>query len=120
MEQHQPNEDCQSIIEYDAIMKRLSDDQELFKDFIEIFLEDSPQHLKAFNAGLSDENPEQTRRAAHALKGLASNFGAQEFCRAAQEIETSAAAGELKLCHDRQQRLSILLKRLTEELESYR
>lgn len=108
------------MIEHEAIMKRLGGDQELFKEFVEIFLEDAPEYLQNFEAGLANENRSQVQHAAHALKGLASNFGAAEFCRTAMIVELAATNGDLELCHDQQKRLVSLLQQLSAELEKHR
>lgn len=115
------NQDRQqrSMIEYDAAMKRLGGDQELFVEFVEIFLEDSPEHFAEFNAGLQTDDAQRVRHAAHALKGLASNFGAQDFCRSAQTIEASAASGELDDCREKQNELAAMLNRLSGELANH-
>lgn len=114
------NHDRKSMIEYDAAMKRLCGDHELFMEFVEIFLEDAPAHLAKFDAAFQTKNAQQVRRSAHALKGLASNFGAKDFCLAAQAIEVNASAGELDQCYDQQEEFTSLLERLTVELEKHR
>lgn len=111
-----PNQDSHSVIEYDAVMKRLGGDQELFKDFVAIFLEDSPPHIENFNNGIVAKDAAQIRNAVHALKGLASNFGAKEFCLTAQTIEASVAIGELEL-YDQRKRFLALLMQLTDALK---
>lgn len=118
MEEDLPNRERHSMIEYDAIMSRLGGDHELLNEFIEIFIEDSPEHLKKFVAGLKNEDAGQVRHAVHSLKGLASNFGAVQFCRAAQSIESSAAEGSLDQCREQQNGFSDLLNELTKELVS--
>jgi diguanylate cyclase (GGDEF)-like protein len=58
------------------------------------FLEDMPTYLEALEAAAVGGESEALRRAAHAVKGAAGNFGATALTVLAKEIEALAEAGQ--------------------------
>ena len=59
------------------------------------FLEDMPSYLNELAAAVLVEDHETVRRVAHAIKGAAWNFGAQELAALAKGIETLAERHEV-------------------------
>ncbi len=57
------------------------------------FLEDIPAYMDQMNAAIAANDAERLRRAAHAVKGAASNLGATALAAAAKEIEDRAETG---------------------------
>ena len=76
-------------VEFDPrpLLQRLSDDTELCRELIGLFQEDSPRMLASIRAAIESADAEALERTAHLLKGSASNFGAEEVVRAAQQLE---------------------------------
>jgi HPt (histidine-containing phosphotransfer) domain-containing protein len=70
-----------------AALKRLGGSVELLKDMFQFFLEDAPALLATLDSSLSQKNLDEAFRAAHSLKGLASNFDAHVVTRPAKQIE---------------------------------
>jgi HPt (histidine-containing phosphotransfer) domain-containing protein len=78
-----------------ALRERVEGDTELLREIVELFLDDSPRQMVAVQAAVAASNAQALRRAAHALKGAASNFGAAAVVAAALELETMARTGNV-------------------------
>jgi HPt (histidine-containing phosphotransfer) domain-containing protein len=112
----QPENGGSAMVDFDATMQRLGNDRELLGEFIEIFLDDSPVMLEKFAAGLEVSDAKKIRESVHAIKGLASNFGAEPFCKLAQQIENAAAAGDVETCQQQMPTFLALFESLKAEL----
>eukprot|EP00913_Durusdinium_trenchii_P010940 g10269.t1 len=82
--------ESESRIDREAAMQRLGNDEELFADMIGFFIEDSPQLIQMLREGLAEGDMVSVQRAAHSLKGLASNFGASSVVEKARVLEMAA------------------------------
>ncbi len=69
------------------MLRRISDDSDLFRELIRLFQEDSPRMLEAIRAAIEAADAESVERTAHLLKGAVSNFAASEVVQAAQHLE---------------------------------
>ncbi len=69
---------------------RLQDNRRLLLDMIEMFIEDAPSLLNKIEQG----EPAEIYRAAHSLKSLCGNFGADEAARGAGRIEMLGKTGQ--------------------------
>ena len=95
-------------IDFAAIMRRLENDRELFRNFVDIFDEDATKLLKSILSAAACADLAAIRRAAHALRGLAANFNAKELAETAGRLELadadelfqSQAAFPKKLAHE--------------------
>lgn len=75
---------------------RLGGDEELLRELAEMFFEDAEALLGVVREGYADPaQSQEVRRAAHSLKGLSSNFGAQRTMTAAFTVEKLAEASKL-------------------------
>jgi two-component system, sensor histidine kinase and response regulator len=81
--------------DFDAALQRLGGDEELFREIAQFFLEDAPVLLNDLRVGLDSGDRDAMGRAAHSLKGLVGNFGAQLAGRNALAIEQIARDGTL-------------------------
>ena len=80
---------------YETLLKRTEGDELLLLEIITLFLDDLPGQLRAVRATLDAGDHDGVRRAAHALKGAASNFHAAPVVNAASKLEQMASIGEL-------------------------
>lgn len=62
---------------------------------IRLFVEDSPVLLETIDANVESRNAERIERAAHSLKGLASNLDARATIEAAWNVEKAARDGRM-------------------------
>jgi HPt (histidine-containing phosphotransfer) domain-containing protein len=70
----------------------MGNDQELFHEMVELLRTDAPPLVTVVRTAHKDGDAPRLQRAAHTLKGLASNFGAGRAVAAAAEVERLAKA----------------------------
>ncbi len=102
--------------QFPGALKRLSGDQELFRELAIYFVEDAPELLRAMRAGLAEGSAEDVRRAAHSLRGLAANFDAEQAMAIAGSIEQICGKGELQLVPPALERLEVEVHALRDAL----
>jgi signal transduction histidine kinase/DNA-binding response OmpR family regulator len=81
-----------------ALLARVGGDPMLFRDVIELFLDDCPNQIDAIRQAIHDQQPDRVYRAAHKLKGSAGNFDAHEIMALLQRLEARARDGDLATC----------------------
>ncbi len=82
---------------YQRSVARLGGDAVLFREIVELFLEDAPALLVQAHRSLASGDALTLERAAHSLKGLAANLDAVTVVSAAQSIEQHAQQKDLSL-----------------------
>jgi HPt (histidine-containing phosphotransfer) domain-containing protein len=70
----------------------MGNDQELFHEMVDLLRSDAPPLLSAAQNAHREGDPSGLQWAAHTLKGLASNFGAERAVAAAADVERLAKA----------------------------
>ena len=81
-----------------ALLARVGGDPVLFRDVIELFLDDCPNQIDAIRQAIHDQQADRVYRAAHKLKGSAGNFEAHEVMALLQRLEARARDGDLLTC----------------------
>ncbi|MDP3919747.1 MAG: response regulator, partial [Candidatus Omnitrophota bacterium] len=84
------------VLRKDIGLRYAGDDEELYQQIIDIFVEDSPKHVKQLKESFEASNVEQVERLAHLIKGSTANIGAEELKKEALKIEMAAANGDLE------------------------
>jgi len=69
---------------------------ELLRELIGIFFEEAPARLDHLRGGTVDHDPARVARAAHAMKGGASNIGAARLAAFCAQLEKLGRAGSLE------------------------
>jgi len=86
------------------------------------FLEDMPAYLEELEAAAADGHSDALRRAAHAVKGSAGNFGAMALVALAKDIEALAEIGQIDVAANLMPRLraeyALVSQALYHELQS--
>jgi len=82
---------------YKRSVSRLGGDTVLFREIVELFLEDAPALLVQAHRSLASGDATTLERSAHSLKGLAANLDALTVVSAAQSIEHHAQQRDLSL-----------------------
>jgi PAS domain S-box-containing protein len=91
-----PTLDSTSLsLDRQAVLSRLEGDVDLMRELVKIFLQDAPRLLAEAKSALADGDATRLQRAAHTLKGAASNFSALAAAGAAERLETVARDGDL-------------------------
>jgi CheY-like chemotaxis protein len=108
------------VIDLEGTIQRLAGDTDLFREFITYFDEDSPKLLDSLRVAITKNDATAVQRAAHSLKGLAANFGAEACVTAAQKLEVAGQTSELKDAASLLSRLEQEVARLAEALAEHR
>jgi PAS domain S-box-containing protein len=90
--------------------------EELLREIIEAFLEETPRQLSAIHKALAESDAATLRRAAHTIKGAVRYFGAQKAYDLALQVETLAHDGSLAPARGPVEELEAELGRITPRL----
>jgi HPt (histidine-containing phosphotransfer) domain-containing protein len=82
------------LFDADAALTRLDGDEELLVMLVGVFQQDSADLYRQLLNGVDRGDLRVIERAAHSLKGLASNFDAHEAAQAALDVERLARTGQ--------------------------
>lgn len=104
-----------------AALARMGSDRELLHKMVEFFREDSTELRERLNVAVVEGDPAAVQLAAHSLRGLASNFGAEATTLAALRLEEMGRAGDVEsmtgALRELESEVSRLLTTLTSDLE---
>jgi two-component system, sensor histidine kinase and response regulator len=84
-----------AVLDVDGTLARFEGDQQLFRDIIGFFLEDSPPLLSELRRAAEVSHAQAVRSTAHALKGLVAGCGGVRAAQAAQRVENAGQQGDL-------------------------
>lgn len=75
---------------------------EVIIELVELFLEDTPEQLKAMNNAISSDNSEALKRSAHSLKGSAGNLGLpiSQFAAKLEQYAANTGVDESQKLYD--------------------
>jgi len=76
-----------TIYDHAGALKRMGNDEDLFHEMVGLLKADAPPLIVTAQSASRAGDAMQLQRAAHTLKGLASNFGGQRAVSAAAELE---------------------------------
>ncbi|MEF3695366.1 MAG: response regulator [Candidatus Cloacimonadota bacterium] len=84
-----PAKERRTVLSFDeaGLLQRVSNDRELMKDLIEISLAQFPSQIEQLREAVKSRNPEDIRRAAHAIKGSALNMSLNQLGELAKGME---------------------------------
>ena len=83
-----------ALYDYEGAMQRMGNDELLFQEMIYILREDAPRRFREMESGQAAGDWKVVQRAAHSLKGLVANFGAESAQQAAFQVEQLAKQGD--------------------------
>lgn len=83
------------LVDRPAALERVGGDEGLLREIAGLFIEEYPEILEAIERAAGAGDARALERAAHNLKGSASNFGAQPVTDAALRLERMGRAGNL-------------------------
>jgi two-component system, sensor histidine kinase and response regulator len=81
----------------DKTLERLGGDKELFREVIEIFLDDVPKHMASLRRAIADGDGEAIEQTAHTLKGELGYLGILEISQRVRDMEAFGQKSELRL-----------------------
>jgi len=85
----------------DSLLEAVGGDGEFLTELLDTYFADTPQQFAAMHSAITDENPEDFRRAAHSLKSNSANFGAMALSEKAKNLEDLGKAGKLNQAAER-------------------
>jgi two-component system, sensor histidine kinase and response regulator len=103
----------ESLLDRDEALSRVGGDEELLRELAGLFLDEYPRLLETVGAALQNADFTSGANAAHQLKGLLAQFGADPARRKALELEGAARAA---LAGD-VQRLLTEMRRIMRDLD---
>lgn len=105
-EQGRPPE-MPSVINVSRALERMGGQRQLLKEVAQFFIEDVPLLYEALTKALEIEDHAEAERAAHSIKGLASNFDALELQETAAQMERLVREAHLTTARELMSRLQI-------------
>ncbi len=105
-------------VDREEMMACVGGDEELFRELVELFVDDYPGHLARIREAASGADAKELERAAHTLKGAVGNFAAVEAAKTALDLENMGRSGDLDGALERCTVLEEQLVTLCEELAS--
>ena len=90
-----PGNPAAPAIDLTQLQANCGGDQELLREIVAVFLDDSPRLLSEIRQAIQENNSRRLQLAAHTLKGAASNFGAAVAVGAALTLEHQGRTGEM-------------------------
>lgn len=96
------------------------DDGAFLKELMGIFLADTPSRLVDLENSTAANDLSGIIRAAHSIKGAASNFGAHELCDLARRIEAAGKTNDLTAVRPLVPRLVDAFADVRQQMESIR
>jgi len=103
-------------VDYSAALARVGGDADLLKELVGMFLEEYPKLLSQIREGLDRQDAASAASAAHQLKGLLAQFGAEAGRQAAFAVEQPARQGDLATTGVNWQVLEATMRRIHPEL----
>ena len=94
-------------------------DPELLQEVLGVFVDESAGWLRDLQDAASKKDPGRLRRAAHTIKGAASNCGAAQTAGAAAVVERLAAEGDIPAATAKAADLAISLRQLSNSVSGY-
>ena len=112
----QSNNEALRVVDEAAALERIGGDRQLLREIAALFLQEYPELLETMRNALAAGDAKALERAAHSLKGSASNFGAYACVEAALDLERMARGADLERCHEGFNTLTVRLAALHAEL----
>ena len=97
-------------------LERLGNDYSLFREFVGFYFDDYPPLVADLRDAVRNRDCDRVHHAAHALKGLVANLGADAVVSLAMAIEQRGLCGDLSDLDGILETLEREIERLNEEL----
>ncbi len=101
------------VFDKSDMFDRLGGDEELCKEIVELFIEDTPKQITELKKALENKDASMVQQQAHSLKGSSANTSALGMQEIAFQMEKAGETGDLDTA------TSLLLK-LEEDFEKFK
>ena len=81
------------VVDWSAALINTAGDEVLLQELVTIYLEESPQWLRAIRDSMSRQDAAQMHRSAHTLRGALETIGALTVAAVAKELEMIGRQG---------------------------
>jgi len=106
------------LINPDEIKEHFDGDEDILLEVIEIFLEQKDIEVKKLIQGIKSKNSSEITISAHTLKGVVSNFYAEDLRKFFYEIEQKGKAQNIDNLEGEIIKIESMFKQLLEEVEN--
>ncbi|MBW1849896.1 MAG: transporter substrate-binding domain-containing protein [Deltaproteobacteria bacterium] len=106
------------ILDPDQIYQLMGDDEEMIKEFVEIFLNDVQVQIQRLEEAVQSGRGDDIEKVAHRIKGSAGDVGGKRLRQVAWEIEIAAKENSIEDCRKKMPEVSEEFAKLNTELES--
>jgi HPt (histidine-containing phosphotransfer) domain-containing protein len=86
---------AESIMDREAALDQIGGSEELLRELMAIFVEESGKLMPALRAAIDQQDTAEVRRLAHTIKGNASHLAAPAVAATALQLETMGNDGKL-------------------------
>ena len=107
------------VFDNDVALRHVEGDRDLLDEIIRIFADQCPRTMFEIQNAIRDADLSVLERAAHSLKGAASNLCAVGVTQSAAELEESARSGDSSRSREQFQALESEVEKLLRELEAF-
>ena len=107
------------VFDNDAALRHVEGDRDLLDEIIRIFADQCPRTMFEIQNAIRAADLSVLERAAHSLKGAASNLCADGVTQSAAELEESARSGDSSRSREQFQALEGEVEKLLRELEAF-
>jgi len=108
-----------NVFDNDAALRHVEGDRDLLDEIIRIFADQCPRTMFEIQNAIRAADLSVLERAAHSLKGAASNLCADGVTQSAAELEESARSGDSSRSREQFQALEGEVEKLLRELEAF-
>ena len=108
-----------NAFDIDAALKHVEGDRDLLDEIVRIFADQCPRTMYEIQNAIRAADLSILERAAHSLKGSASNLCAAGVTQAAAELEESARSGDSSRSREQLEALESEVEKLLCELEAF-
>ncbi|SMP52892.1 Protein of unknown function [Desulfonatronum zhilinae] len=100
------------VFDRDAFLDRCMGDEDLVRDVLKLFLDNMPQRIQELQTALNVGDAPAVRMAAHTVRGMAANTGAENLRALAEEMEDAAQGGNLDAVRGRMDEVKMVYEQL--------
>ncbi len=106
------------VLDPDQIFQLMGDDEEMIKEFVEIFLNDVQVQIGKLEEEMQSGRCEAIERLAHRIKGSAGDVGGRRLSQVARKIEMAAKENSIEDCRKKMPEVSEEFAKLNTALQS--
>jgi len=108
----------EETIDFSNMASNLGFDEEEFKEVAQLLITVSLTDMENLEQGITENNSDKVKDAAHSIKGAAGNLGFMELANCAEIIENSARSQKIDTLTTQVQTIKKILQAISKALSS--